>query len=161
MDADCHPPPGLQGLCSRADPLHLQGGQGGSWPLRNCWPPRGSRPARGRWTDGTCWTKGAEGRPRQLRDLWQERTKRRNGSGRLCRDPRNSCECFCLETFNDLHFFRVFQDHLVSLALQDSLAAMELMVVMEKWVLRAPRDPRDLLGHRDSKAPKENLVREA
>ena len=58
-------------------------------------------------------------------------------------------------------FFRVFQDHLVSLALQDSLAAMELMVVMEKWVLRAPRDPRDRLGHRDSKAPKENLVREA
>ena len=60
-----------------------------------------------------------------------------------------------------LHFFRVFQDHLVSLALQDSLAAMELMVVMEKWVLRAPRDPRDLLGQRDSKVPKENLVREA
>jgi len=57
--------------------------------------------------------------------------------------------------------FMVFQDHLVSLALQDSLAAMELMVVMEKWVLRAPRDPRDRLGHRDSKAPKENLVREA
>ena len=59
-----------------------------------------------------------------------------------------------------LHFFRVFQDHLVSLALQDSLAAMELMVVMEKWVLEAPRVPRDLLDHRDSKVPKESLERE-
>ena len=59
-----------------------------------------------------------------------------------------------------IYFFRVFQDHLVSLALQDSLAAMEPMAVMEKWVLKVPRVPRDLLGHRDSKVPKENLERE-
>ena len=70
----------------------------------------------------------------------------------LC--PSVSCDLL-------FHFFRVFQDHLVSLALQDSLAAMELMVVMEKWVLKAPRDLRDLLGHRDSKVPRENLEREA
>lgn len=58
------------------------------------------------------------------------------------------------------HISRVFQDHLVSLVLQDSLAAMELMVVMEKWVLKALRDLRDLLDHWDSKVLRENLEQE-
>ena len=57
-------------------------------------------------------------------------------------------------------FFRAFLDHQVFSALLDSLAAMEPMAVMEKWDLKVPRVPRDLLGHRDSKVPKENLERE-
>ena len=59
-----------------------------------------------------------------------------------------------------LHFFRVFQDHLVSLALQDFLAATALMVVMERWALKVPRDPKDLLDPRDSKVPRESLEQE-
>ena len=59
-----------------------------------------------------------------------------------------------------LHFFRVFQDHLVSLALQDSLAATALMVVMERWALKVPRDPKDLLDPRDSKVPRESPEQE-
>lgn len=46
------------------------------------------------------------------------------------------------------------------MVLQDSLAAMELMVVMEKWVLKALRDLRDLLDHWDSKVLRENLEQE-
>ena len=57
-------------------------------------------------------------------------------------------------------FFRVFQDHLVSLAPPASPAAMARMAVMERWALKALRDPRDLLDRRGSKVPKESLERE-
>ena len=60
-----------------------------------------------------------------------------------------------------MHFFRVFQDHLASLALQDSLAATALTVVMEIWALKVPRDPKDHLDPRDSKVPRENPEQEA
>ena len=59
-----------------------------------------------------------------------------------------------------MHFFRVFQDHLASLALLGSLAATALMVVMEKWALKVQRDPKDLLDPRDSKVPRESPEQE-
>ena len=58
-------------------------------------------------------------------------------------------------------FFRAFLDHQVFSALLDSLAAMELMVAMEKWVLKGLRDPKAPLGPKGSKVLRENLEQEA
>ena len=58
-------------------------------------------------------------------------------------------------------FFRAFLDHQVFSAPLDSLAAMELMVVTEKWVLKGLRGQKGPSGHKGSKVRRENLEQEA